>query len=276
MKAKNQSAKTLSEWPELSGETRAAWDQIAGFWDEAFGEGNAFHNALVGPTVERLLELTPGETVLDVACGNGAFARRLAALGAQVVACDFSEAFLERARATTAAGGLPVEYRVVDATDPAALAALGEGRFDAAVCNMALMDMPAVEPLFEGLARLLRPGGRFVFSLLHPCFNSIYMTKLLEEEDRDGELTVTGALKQTGYIRPATRRGIGIRGQPVPQIYFHRPLSVYLRTAFQAGFVMEACEEPVFPEGVESPHPFSWQAFREFPPVFAARLRIAS
>ena len=69
------------EWPELSGETRETWEQIAGFWDEHFGEGNAFHRALVAPAVERLLALQPGEHVLDAACGNGAFARRMASLG---------------------------------------------------------------------------------------------------------------------------------------------------------------------------------------------------
>jgi 2-polyprenyl-3-methyl-5-hydroxy-6-metoxy-1,4-benzoquinol methylase len=262
------------EWPELSDDVRAAWNQNAGFWDEVFGEGNEFHLTLIGPAVERLLALQPGEMALDVACGNGAFARRMAALGAVVVACDFSESFLERARAHPVSAGKPVEYQQVDATDRSALLALGEGRFDALVCNMALMDMPAIEPLFESAARLLRPGGRFVFSILHPCFNSIYTHKLLQESDADGKITVERALKLTGYIHAATRRGLGIVGQPVPQLYFHRPLSVLLQTAFRQGFVLDGCEEPVFPEGAQGDRVFSWEAFAEFPPVFAARLRL--
>jgi 2-polyprenyl-3-methyl-5-hydroxy-6-metoxy-1,4-benzoquinol methylase len=267
-------AKSVSEWPELAGETQSAWDQNAGFWDEKFGDGNAFHNALVGPTAERLLALTPGEAALDVACGNGAFARRLAALGARVTACDISQAFLERARAHATPAGLPIEYHPVDATNRAALLALGARRFDAAVCNMALMDMPAIEPLFESLPRLLKPGGRFVFTLLHPCFNSVYVTKVIEEDDRGGTLNTAYALKQTGYITPTASKGIGIIGQPVAQTYFHRPISVYLQAAFRAGFVLDGCEEPVFPEDVEPNRPLAWQAFREFPPVFAARVHL--
>ena len=53
------------------------------------------------PATERMLALQPGERVLDVACGAGRFARRMAASGAQIVAFDHSERFIERARLRT-------------------------------------------------------------------------------------------------------------------------------------------------------------------------------
>src|SRR5918995_5866939 len=138
------------------------------------GEGNAFQRVLIGPATERLLQVVPGETVLDVACGNGVFSRKLAELGARVVAVDFSEKFVELARARTQGAGYAdaVEYLVADATDEEQMLSLGEGRFDAAVCNMALMDMLAIDPLMSALRRLLKPKGRFVFSVQHPAFNS--------------------------------------------------------------------------------------------------------
>ena len=37
---------------------------------------------------------------------------------------------------------------------------------------MAMMDMIVIDPLLDSLAELLKPGGRFVFSLPHPCFNA--------------------------------------------------------------------------------------------------------
>src|SRR5689334_7696255 len=125
----------------LTEETREIWDQKAEHWDAKMGEGNAFQRVLVGPAAERLLSIQPGETVADIGCGNGVFARRLAALCAFVVASDFSPRFIERARARTTEHAERIDYRVVDATDAAQLLALGERRFDAAVCNMALMDM---------------------------------------------------------------------------------------------------------------------------------------
>jgi 2-polyprenyl-3-methyl-5-hydroxy-6-metoxy-1,4-benzoquinol methylase len=121
----------------LTRETQAIWDAKAAFWDERMGEGNAFHRVLVGPSVERLLAPQAGELILDIACGNGQFARHLATLGASVVATDFSPSFLERARARSGAVADRIDYRLVDATDEAALLALGTGQFDGAVCNMA-------------------------------------------------------------------------------------------------------------------------------------------
>ncbi|HAC20219.1 MAG TPA: class I SAM-dependent methyltransferase, partial [Dehalococcoidia bacterium] len=41
------------------------------------------------------------------------------------------------------------------------------------MCNNALMDMPTIQPLADSLCRRLKPNGRFVFSVPHPCFNAV-------------------------------------------------------------------------------------------------------
>jgi len=94
-------AENTSQPIELNEETRAMWDQKASFWDERMGDGNDFHRLLVSPAAERLLNLQPGEMVLEIACGNGVFSRHMAQLGVCVIATDFSAQFLERARART-------------------------------------------------------------------------------------------------------------------------------------------------------------------------------
>lgn len=258
----------------LTRETQAIWDQNAAFWDSRMGEGNDFQLKLIAPASERLLALRPDELVLEVACGNGQFARRLGALGARVVATDFSAVFLERARARTTERADRIEYRLVDASDEGQLLALGERRFDAMVCSMALMDMVAIEPLMRAAARLLTAEGRFVFSTMHPCFNSGPITFMLEEEDRDGEIVTTQAVKISRYITPSHTRGLGILGQPMPHYYFHRSISDIFNAAFRAGLVLDGIEEPVFDDSTSSPRPLSWANYREIPPVLVARLRV--
>jgi SAM-dependent methyltransferase len=254
-------------------ETRAIWDAKADFWDERMGEGNAFQRLLVGPAAERLLGVRPGERVLDVACGNGVFARRLAALGAEVVATDFSQRFLDLARARSAEHADRIDYRLVDATDEAQLLALGEGRYDAAVCNMALMDMPTIDPLLRAVARLLTPAGRFVFAVPHPAFRSNASRSGLEVEDRDGQLVETRYVQVTGYLRVPPGKGAGMPNEPAPHWYFHRPLGELFGACFAAGFVLDGLEEPAFaPEDAAGP-PHSWLHFTEIPPVLVARLR---
>lgn len=257
----------------LAEEVIAIWDAKAAFWDARMGEGNAFQQRLLGPATERLLEVAPGELVLDIACGNGHLARRLATLGADVVAIDFSARFLELARARDGTESERIEYRLVDATDEGELLALGEGRFDAAVCNMALMDMPLIEPLLRAVRRLLGPSGRFVFAVPHPAFNSNASRLGAEEEDRGGQVVETRYVRVADYLGQAPGLGMGMPGEPVPHWYFHRPLGELLGACFAAGFVLDGLEEPAFgPDEADGP-PLSWRRFAAIPPVLVARLR---
>lgn len=256
-------------------ETRDAWDANAAFWDRRMGEGNDFVEVLSWPATGRLLQVRPGEQILDIACGNGLTSRRLAAAGASVVAFDFSSEMIAHARERTKANTDRITYQVLDATDEAALLALGEQRFDAALSNTALFDMAEIAPLFRALSRLLKPGGRFVFSVLHPCFNSPHVSFLAEQEDREGDIVDTYSVKVWSYITPFNAYGVAIRGQPRRQLYFHRPLQVLLGAGFDAGFVLDGLEERAFPPDHTPRTGLGWGAdYSEIPPVLVARMRL--
>jgi 2-polyprenyl-3-methyl-5-hydroxy-6-metoxy-1,4-benzoquinol methylase len=262
-------------------QTREAWNANADFWDERMGEGNDFVEVLTWPATERLLELQPGERVLDVACGNGLTSRRLAALGAEVVAFDFAEELIGHAERRTAGTGSTTQgggitYHVLDATDEAALLALGKGAFDATLCSMALFDMAEIGPLMRALAQLLRTGGRFVFSVIHPCFNNSTMAHVAEMEDRAGDLVTVYSVKVYGYMTPTVAHGAAVAGQPKPQLYFHRPLQELLGAGFQAGFFLDGLEERAFPpDHPPGRNPLAWSGkFSEIPPALVARMRL--
>ena len=166
-----------------------------------------------------------------------------------------------------------IDYRVIDVTDSERLEALGRDTFDAAVSNMAIMDVAVIGPMFEAVRGLLKPGGAFVCSLTHPCFQAPYAVRYAEQEDRDGEMIKKFGIKIERYLTPQPFKGLGIVGQPVPQYYFHRPLSVLLSACFEAGFVLDGLEERAFGESVEADRELSWANFRETPPMMAMRLR---
>lgn len=192
----------------------------------------------------------------------------MAELGAQVLAVDFSEGMLERARAH----GGQVEYRHVDATDVEALLSLGESAsFDAVVNNMAIMDMQTIEPMVEAASRLLRPSGRFVFSTLHPAFNSGDARPTVEL-DPEGSGTEIYSVKVSGYARPSKGKGVAIPGQPVLQWYFHRPLWMILAPFFEHGFALDALEE-LQSEREEAGRP--GYVYTQIPGVLIARMRRA-
>jgi 2-polyprenyl-3-methyl-5-hydroxy-6-metoxy-1,4-benzoquinol methylase len=257
---------------ELIADVRRRWDAKAAYWDEQMGDGNAFQRELIGPAVERLLAVRPGERVLDVACGNGVASRRLAALGARVIAIDTSVAFLELARARSRQSGDGIDYRWVDATDETGLLALGEGQFAALLCNMALMDMPYIAPLVATARRLLAPGGRLVVSIQHPAFNS-NATRLCAESVtyEDGDEVVSHAVKVTNYLATPPGKGTGMLGEPEHHWYFHRPLHALFAIFFRAGFVLDGLEEPAFATRHTDDWALNWRNVPEIPPVLVAR-----
>lgn len=261
----------MNEEGSFQDEVRSAWDELAAFWDERMEAGRTWQTHLIQPPVERLLGLEPGERVLDIACGNGQLARRMAKQGAHVLAVDFSGPMLDRARAH----GGQVEYRQVDATNEDALLSLGElGSFDAVVNNMAIMDMQTIEPMVAAASRLLRPAGRFVFSTLHPAFNSGDARPTVEL-DPEGHGTETYSIKVSAYGRPSKSKGVAVPRQPVLQWYFHRPLWMILAPFFEHGFALDALEEPLLQSGEKELGTPSY-VYTQVPGVLVARMRRAT
>jgi trans-aconitate methyltransferase len=117
---------------------------------EAYGRAARFVSDL-GADALALLDPRPGERILDLGCGDGALTARIAAAGASVLGVDASPDMVAAARA-----------RGLDATlgRGEALAA-GQG-WDAVFSNAALHWMTDADAVLAGVARALRPGGRFV------------------------------------------------------------------------------------------------------------------
>lgn len=196
------------EFPQFNDDVRDAWDTNADFWNERMGEGNSFHNSLVRPSMEKLLALKSGEKLLDIACRNGHFARQMAEHEVRVTAIDIAPRQIENAIAASTEYGEQIEFVVADATDNELLTRLESKRFDAISCGMTIMDMPEIEPLANSVARLLKPGGRFVFAVMHPAFNSPNgLSRSVERvEMEDGRIVDTLAVKfLTTSIQRRTR-----------------------------------------------------------------------
>lgn len=119
------------------------------------------HNALMAleqPIVLSLLPPLERLTVLDAGCGSGRYLRELRAMGARPIGVDLSAAML--ARAGDGSGRI---VRGDICAPPIATASV-----DAIVCALALGDVPVLEIALAELARVLRPGGCVVYSVVHP------------------------------------------------------------------------------------------------------------
>jgi ubiquinone/menaquinone biosynthesis C-methylase UbiE len=127
--------------------------------------------ALIGTTLQPVGEalceaadVSAGERVLDVACGNGNAALAAARRFAEVTGVDYVPAFLERARARAEADGLELEVREGDAEAlPCA-----DGEFDVVLSTFGVMFAPDQERAARELVRVCRPGGRIALASWTP------------------------------------------------------------------------------------------------------------
>jgi SAM-dependent methyltransferase len=113
--------------------------------------------------ISRLLDLRPDMSVLDLACGHGPIANRLAARGCRVTGLDSSAVFLDRAGADAAAAGVSVEYVAGDMRHIP-----WTGRFDRVVnwsTAFGYFDDATNRAVLDGIVRALRPGGRLAMDL---------------------------------------------------------------------------------------------------------------
>jgi ubiquinone/menaquinone biosynthesis C-methylase UbiE len=220
----------------------SSWDAMAAWYDAKQGEeGDLWHRTLIDPALLEAVGAVGGQRLLDLACGNGYLARRFARMGARVVGIDASAPIIERARRRERETSLGIVYH---AGDTARMDMLNDAGMDIVVCNMALMDIEDVAGTIRQVARVLRPGGRFVASLSHPCFDVAGASAWVIERM---DFTTTIWRKVSRYRERFAGRVPWRDGEGPIVAYttaYHRPLSWYVRTLREAGFVIIALEEP--------------------------------
>jgi ubiquinone/menaquinone biosynthesis C-methylase UbiE len=204
--------------------TQSRYDQVADFYVAGW-------QAVDDPASVALLDLLGppgGLSILDLACGHGRTARELASHGAIVVGADISAALLERARRAEREEPLGIRYLRADA----AALPLGDAGFDAVTCNFGLSDIDELDDTLAGVGRALRPGGMFVFCILHPCF--------------PGGPEVSGSWPAAGrYYDELRWTASGALSPLRAQVGAnHRTLATYLNALRRHGFWLDVLSEP--------------------------------
>lgn len=242
------------------------WGEVADWYDRLVGdEGSEFHQKVVHPGVVRLLGLQPGDRVIDVACGQGVLCRVLAERGAEVTGLDAAEPLI---RAGRERGPELIRYHVADARELATAPFLPAGGFAAATCVLAIQNIQPIAPVFQGVHRLLRPGGRFVLVMMHPCFRGPKETSWAWDPQNEVQYR-----RVDRYLLPRKTPIVTHPGS-APDVYtwtFHRPIESYARALRNAGLLIDAIEEwPSHKSSEPGPRAAAENVARKEIPMFMA------
>ena len=213
----------------------ARYDAIADFYVARF-------DPVDDPASGALLELlgpVAGLDVLDVACGHGRITRELARRGANVAGVDISGKLISHAIEAERTEPLGIDYQHADVS---AVGALRTDAFDMVACHFGLSDIDDLDGAVAAISAALRRNGRFVFSILHPCFGG--------GKDIAGSWPTAGSYYDEGHwtaheARSTLRRQVGAH---------HRMLSTYLGSLRRAGLWLDAVAEPPPAQGWDPAH----------------------
>jgi len=244
---------------------KTSWENVAGWYQNYMGsEGGDFQREIVFPGALRLLDPKAGGHYLDIACGQGAFAKLIAQkTHGQVVGIDASATLIEAAKRKAPA---TCRFLVSDAAN------FG-GKFDresfhGAACLLAIQNIDRIEPVFAQAVATLKPGAPFVIVMNHPCFRQPRQSGWGWDEERK--------LQYRRVDRYMTTYEMPILAHPgsAPQVKtysYHRPLTDYVAALAKSGFAIDALEEWVSNKKSDSgPRAKAENVAREEIPMFLA------
>jgi SAM-dependent methyltransferase len=219
-------------------EVAAAWDANAPTWAAEVRAGHdRMHELFTSPRFMEFLPGLAGRSVIDLGCGEGRYTRSLARRGARVTGVDISPAMFDLARQEEARAPLGIRYLLESSAD---LRSFADSSFDAVVSTMALMDTPDFPAVARAAWRILRAGGGFYFSVLHPCFmgrGSTWGKDLAGR--REGRL-----VPDYWGEEPYTEQWGFEAAPPFTIVYFPYRLEDYINGLCAAGFRIERVQEP--------------------------------
>lgn len=215
--------------------TNTSWAPVGKWYNELVStDGHYFHQHVILPKILKLMELKPGESVLDLACGQGILSSVLPE-NVTYLGIDSANNLINIAKKNDRRPHH--HYLVSDITKPFAL----PGQlFDFITIILALQNIENYKQVVLNAGMHLKPDGKFIIVLNHPYFRipkntswGIDATNKVQYRRVDRYLTPQ---KIPVTIHP------GQHNSPVTWS-FHHPLSDYSRTLNESGMSVSHIEE---------------------------------
>lgn len=243
-------------------EIQKRWDAGADTWEAGYTKyGDRYRRVIFNPALFPLIGDIRGKCVFDAGCGTGYLCRLLAERGACVTGVDLSKRFIEIAQEYEKKKPLGITYHHADL---GCMPQLKTESFDLAVSVYVLCDVRDYSKAIKEIARTLKPRGRFIFLIEHPCFS--WGAGGWEHVPQDSQRTEDRRFfKVDNYFQ---RRTEECQWGTLPVLLsFYRPLSDYFHALKKHGFAVVNLIEPRPARRALRLRPREWDSEDRVPPV---------
>jgi ubiquinone/menaquinone biosynthesis C-methylase UbiE len=234
---------------------------VAGWYDELLeASPDSYQRQVILPNLLRLLAIKKNDHILDLACGQGFFARAMADGGARVVGVD---AALELIALAKKHSPKSISYYIssadhLDMLDPAS--------FTAVVIILAIQNIKDMSGVFAACNRVLAPNGRFIMVINHPAFRIPKHSSWGWEEESGVQYRRVDA-----YLTESSTEiemHPGLKSEDIT-LSFHRPMQSYVNMLAKQGFAVTRMEEWIsHRESMKGPRQTSENKIRKEIPLF--------
>ena len=210
-----------------------SWGEVATWYDKHLTEADTYHQKVILPNLLRLIDAKKGESILDLASGQGFFTRPLSEKGATLIGVDISEELIAIAKKTSPT----ITYHVATAED---LSMIDDASIDKVLFVLAIQNIAHIQKVLEETARVLKTGGIFHIVMNHPSFRIPKRSSWEYDEKRKVQYRRIEEYMSESKTEIAMHPGM----ERSPQtISFHRPLQYYFKLLSKAGFMVNRLEE---------------------------------
>ncbi len=210
-----------------------SWGKVAKWYEKTVSDDSSYQNTIIKPNLLRLLNIQKNESVLDIACGSGFFAREFSKLGAKVMGVDIGSELIAIAKQQDPKG----EYIVGDAQN---IVGLKNEQFDAITIVLAIQNIKNSQAVVSEISRLLKPLGRCLIVLNHPAFRVPKQSEWGYDEKKNVQYRRID--KYLSEVATAIDMTPGTSAKKLTYS-FHRPLQVYFKMFAKHGLVVSHLEE---------------------------------
>lgn len=212
-----------------------SWDNVAEWYDDLLETSqDSYQKNVILPNILRLLNLKKKDRVLDLACGQGFFARQFAQTGAHITGADASAELIALARARSSK---QIVYHLLSADK---LNGIAPGSFDAITIILALQNIKNIAGVFSECRRVIAPRGRVVMVINHPAFRIPQHSSWGWDNARHAQYRRIDSYLTESRIAIDMHPGFK---QKETTLSFHRPLQTYVNTLAKHDFAVTRMEE---------------------------------